>query len=132
MARGSRGRGHTRTHGGIREGLRSGAVAVTHSGSGSRFAEYITVGCCLDIFCRYRYYQTWYIKRWSSCRVVAVDYSGAQSLDYLLLETLKLTEVPASDKLKSFRASQEVLHLLLLLLIHVGFARLLQPDQHSL
>ncbi|KAF6162509.1 hypothetical protein GIB67_003055, partial [Kingdonia uniflora] len=30
------------------------------------------------------------------------------------VETLKLTEVSASDKLKSFRASQEVLDLLLL------------------
>ncbi|KAF6172706.1 hypothetical protein GIB67_001245, partial [Kingdonia uniflora] len=37
-------------------------------------------------------------------------------------ETLKLTEVSASDKLENFRASQEVLDLLLLLLIHVGFA----------
>ncbi|KAF6158319.1 hypothetical protein GIB67_022399, partial [Kingdonia uniflora] len=48
------------------------------------------------------------------------------------VETLKLTEVSSSDKLKSFRALQELLDLLLLLLKHVGFARLLQQDQHSL
>ncbi|KAF6168019.1 hypothetical protein GIB67_011404 [Kingdonia uniflora] len=49
------------------------------------------------------------------------------------VETLKQTEVSASDKLESFRASQEVLDLLLLLLIHVGFARIrdnIRDDTH--
>ncbi|KAF6136317.1 hypothetical protein GIB67_042802 [Kingdonia uniflora] len=38
------------------------------------------------------------------------------------VESLKLTEVFVSDKLESFRASEKVPYLLLLLLIHMGFA----------